>query len=106
MSGDVLVWFILLLLILFFDGTVIHLHKINKMPLWISGIIMAILVPVLGFSIGAILLKISRVVDPSGSHEGSAFAAAFIALFLLVNALVFFVSGLIIKSVSYLKSKS
>lgn len=85
MSGDVLVWFILLLLILFFDGAVIHLHKINKMPLWISGIIMAILVPVLGFSIGAIFLKISRVVDPSGTHEGS---------------------GLIIKSVSYLKSKS
>ncbi|WP_075618620.1 hypothetical protein [Paenisporosarcina indica] len=105
MSGDGLVWLILLLLILLFDGTAIYLHKNNKMPLWISGIIMAVLVPILGFTIGAVFLKISRVVDPSDTHEGSAFAAAFIALVLLANALVFFISGIIIKIVRFFKSK-
>lgn len=66
---------------------------------------MALLVPIIGFTIGAIFLKISRVVDPSGTHEGSAFAAAFIVLVLLANALVFFISGIIIKIVSFFKSK-
>jgi hypothetical protein len=94
-----------MLLILLFDGTAIYLHKNNKISLWISGIIMALLVPIIGFTIAAIFLKISRVVDPSGTHEGSAFAAAFIVLVLLANALVFFISGIIIKIVSFFKSK-
>ena len=105
MSGDGFIWLILLLLILIFDGTAIYLHKNNKMPLWLSGIIMGILVPILGFTIGAIFLKIDRVVDPTGTHEGSAFAAAFIALVLLVNAIVFFVTGVFIKIISVLKAK-
>jgi hypothetical protein len=105
MNGDGLVWFILLLLILIFDGTAIYLHKNNKMPLWLSGIIMAVIVPIFGFTLGAIFLRISRVVDPSGTHEGSAFAAAFIALTLLANALIFFISGIIIKILSFFRSK-
>ncbi|WP_411747408.1 inner-membrane translocator, partial [Psychrobacillus psychrotolerans] len=85
-----------MLLILLFDGTAIHLHKNNKLSLWISGIIMVLLVPIIGFTVGAIFLKISRVVDPTDTHEGSAFAAAFIAMVLLANALVFFITGIVL----------
>ncbi|MEK5215874.1 ABC transporter permease [Psychrobacillus sp. FSL H8-0487] len=105
MSGDGLVWLILLLLILLFDGTAIHLHKNNKLSLWISGIIMVLLVPIIGFTVGAIFLKISRVVDPTDTHEGSAFAAAFIAMVLLANALIFFITGIVLIIVRYFKTK-
>ncbi|SFP98543.1 hypothetical protein SAMN05421670_0536 [Psychrobacillus psychrotolerans] len=105
MSGDGLVWLILLLLILLFDGTAIHLHKNNKLSLWISGIIMVLLVPIIGFTVGAIFLKISRVVDPTDTHEGSAFAAAFIAMVLLANALIFFITGIVLIIVRFFKTK-
>jgi len=105
LSGDGLVWLILLLLILLFDGTAIHLHKNNKLSLWISGIIMVLLVPIIGFTVGAIFLKISRVVDPTDTHEGSAFAAAFIAMVLLANALVFFITGIVLIIVRFFKTK-
>ncbi|MFZ0576428.1 MAG: ABC transporter permease [Psychrobacillus psychrotolerans] len=105
MSGDGIVWLILLLLILLFDGTAIHLHKNNKLSLWISGIIMVLLVPIIGFTVGAIFLKISRVVDPTDTHEGSAFAAAFIAMVLLANALIFFITGIVLIIVRFFKTK-
>ncbi|HWI48226.1 MAG TPA: ABC transporter permease [Rummeliibacillus sp.] len=105
MSGDGLVWIILLLLLMLFDGTAIYLHKNNKLPLWLSGIIMGILTPILGFIIGALFLKLEEVVNPTSTREGAAFAAAFIVLVLMANSIVFFIVGIILKIINYFKAK-
>ncbi|RDW14943.1 inner-membrane translocator [Oceanobacillus chungangensis] len=103
--GDSLVWFILLVLIFLFDGTAIYLQKNNKIPLWLSGIVMGIFVPIIFFALVNIFLQLSRVFDPTGTHEGAGFGAAFIALVLLANAIVFFIIGITLKIISFFKSK-
>ncbi len=50
-------------------------------------------------------LHYSRTFNPTSTHEGAGYAAASIGIVLLVNAIVLFIIGLIIKIVNYSKSK-
>lgn len=66
---------------------------------------MGIFVPIIFFTLVNILLKLSEVFDPTGTHEGAGFAAAFIALVLMANAIIFFIIGITLKIISLFQSK-
>ncbi|WP_188207251.1 inner-membrane translocator [Alkalibacillus aidingensis] len=103
--GDVIIWLTLLLLIVLFNGTASYLHKNGKLSLWISGIIMGLLVPVIGILLSNLFLGISRMFYPDSTHEGSGFAAAFIVLVLLANAVLLLIIGIGIKIRTYVINK-
>ncbi|WP_138419706.1 inner-membrane translocator [Aquibacillus sediminis] len=100
-----MILFIFLALILLLDGAAIYFHSTGKIALWLSGIVMGVLAPILGYSLGFVFLQLSRTFDPTSTHEGAGYAGAFIVLGLLANAMIFFIIGIIIKIVHYFKSK-
>ncbi|WP_026672999.1 hypothetical protein [Alkalihalobacterium bogoriense] len=100
-----MILFILVALILIFDGIAIHFHKTGKMAFWLSGILMGFLAPIVGFSLGYLFLQLSRTFDSTSTHEGAGYAGAFIFLGLLANAIVFFFIGIIIKIFNKHKSE-
>jgi hypothetical protein len=103
-DGDGLVWLIILILLLLFNGTAIYLNKINKLHFIWSGIIISILSPILAYLIGAIFVKMNH--NMGGTGEGGAFAAAFIGLIIVGNGILYFLIGLILKISNYIKKSS
>ncbi|MEC5186627.1 hypothetical protein GGQ77_000358 [Geobacillus thermodenitrificans] len=66
----------------------------NKMPLWLSGLIICIFGPVLALIIGTTLVKYNH--SQGGTSEGAGYAAAFIGLMII---------GIISKINHFLKEK-
>ena len=77
------------LIILFFV-----LFRKGKLNLMVSGIIMMVLAPVIGFSSGASLLHFYDW-NSGGSGEGTGYGRAFLGLITLANGILILVIGVI-----------
>lgn len=107
MSGDSIVWLIIILSILICDGIAVYLYRKKRFPLWVSAIIIALLVPVIVFSfvvLGIDYFKRTNT-DPYNTGEGIAFAGGFIAIVLAFNAIVMFVIGVILSIYTFIKKR-
>ena len=108
MGGDSLVWLVIILSILIFDGIAVYLYRVKKFPIWASAIIIALLVPVIVYSfvsLGIDYFKRTNT-DPDDTGEGIAFAGGFIAIVLAFNAIVIFVIGVILNIYTFIKKKN
>lgn len=107
MSGDSIVWLIIILSILICDGIALYLYRKKRFPLWVSAIIIALLVPMIVYSfvvLGIDYFKRTNK-DPDNTGEGIAFAGGFIAIVLAFNAIVMFVIGVILNIYTFIKKK-
>ncbi|KGP74618.1 hypothetical protein [Pontibacillus yanchengensis] len=98
-----MIWFLLIALIFLSDWLAIHLHKTDKVHLWLSSIGMIFSAPLIGFLLGFVFLQFSRIFDPTSTHEGAGYGGVFIMFGLLANAIVFLIAGLIVKINRYYK---
>ncbi|UOQ44892.1 inner-membrane translocator [Halobacillus salinarum] len=85
---DVLVWLFLALVLIPANIYAIKWHRSGNFPLMVSGIFLAIVGVVLGFTVGGIL------VGPANSGQGGAIAGAFVGLVIVGNGLLYFIIGL------------
>jgi hypothetical protein len=92
MEGLILVFFILILILL--NVVFFILFKKGKLNLMLSGIIMMILAPVIGFSSGALFLHFYDW-SSGGTGEGAGYGGAFLGLITLVNGFLILVIGII-----------
>ncbi|KAB7663007.1 ABC transporter permease [Bacillus sp. B1-b2] len=102
MSGDGLIWLILLSVLLISNVAAIKLYKKNKLPLWLGGVGISILGPVIGFLSGSIFVKMAHNAGDTG--EGAALGAAFIGLVILGNGIIVFLIGIILAIVKFTRS--
>lgn len=107
MGGDSIVWLVIILSLLICDGIAVYLYRKKRIPLWVSAIIIALLVPVIVYSFVALGIDyFNRTnTDPDNTGEGIAFAGGFIAIVLAFNAIVMFVIGVILNIYTFIKKK-
>ena len=107
MNGDAIVWIVLLLSIVVCDYLAAYLYKKKKIPIWVSAIGMALLVPVIVGSFVYFGDSYNKYVglEPGDTGEGVAFAGGFIALILGLHAIIVFVIGVIFNIYTFVKSK-
>ena len=107
MNGDAIVWMIIILSIVICDGLAVYLYKKRKIPIWLSAIGMAILVPVIVWSFVSIGIEYNNTVglEPGDTGEGVAFAGGFIAVILGFNAILVFGLGIIVNMYTFIKYK-
>ncbi|WP_010676753.1 hypothetical protein [Bacillus timonensis] len=86
--------FLFILLIISLTITFIVLFKKRKVSLIVSGVIMMILAPIVGFSSGALFLHFYDW-DSGGTGEGAGFGGAFLGLITLGIGIVIFIIGII-----------
>ncbi|MDP4551415.1 inner-membrane translocator [Alkalihalobacillus macyae] len=87
---DVLMYLFLAALLIPANIFMIKWHRSGILPLWASGILLAILGVGLGFVVGGIL------VGPGNAGQGGSLMAAFVGLITVANGLIHFLIGLII----------
>ena len=107
MGGDSIVWLVIILSLLICDGIAVYLYRKKRIPLWVSAIIIALLVPVIVYSfvsLGIDYFKRTNT-DPDNTGEGIAFAGGFIAIVLAFNAIVMFVIGVILNIYTFIIKK-
>lgn len=104
MSGDGLIWLVLLLSLVILNYLAISLNKRNKMPFWLSGIIIGILGPVIAFISGSIFVNLEH--NSGGTGEGAGFGAAFIGLIIVANGIIYLVIGIVSKIKNSLTKKN
>lgn len=104
MNGDTIVWFTLILTIIICDWLAIHLYQTKKIPLWVSAIGMALLVPVIVGSFMFLMLKLIEN-DPTDDGTGVAFAGGFMVLFLAAHAILIFIIGVIVNIFTFVRNK-
>ncbi|THE13015.1 inner-membrane translocator [Bacillus timonensis] len=92
MEGLILALFILILISL--NVAFLTLFKKGKLNLMVSGIIMTILAPVIGFSSGALFLHFYDW-SSGGTGEGAGYGGAFLGLITLVNGILILMIGII-----------
>ena len=92
MEGLILTLFILILISL--NVVFFILFKKGKLNLMVSGIIMMILAPVMGFSSGALFLHFYDW-SSGGTGEGAGYGGAFLGLITLANGVLILVIGII-----------
>ena len=97
MNGDGIVWVIC-------DVLAIYLYRKMKVPLWVSAIGMALLVPII---VGCFIYLALNFVNfgPDDTKEGVAFAGGFLAVFLVLHAIIMFVIGIIFNIYTFVKNK-
>ena len=107
MGGDSIVWLVIILSLLICDGIAVYLYRKKRIPLWVSAIIIALLVPVIVYSFVALGIDyFNRTnTDPDNTGEGIAFAGGFIAIVLAFNAIIMFVIGVILNIYTFTKKK-
>ncbi|MFG6117239.1 inner-membrane translocator [Halobacillus sp. MO56] len=86
---DVLMYLFLAALLIPSNIFIIKWNRSGNFPLWVSGILLAILGVVLGFAVGGIL------VGPGNAGQGGSIMAAFIGLVTVANGLIHFFIGLV-----------
>jgi hypothetical protein len=92
MEGLILVVFIFILISL--NVAFFTLFKKGKLNPIISGIIMMVLAPVIGFSSGSLFLHFYDW-NSGGTGEGAGYGGAFLGLITFANGILIFVFGLI-----------
>ncbi|MEK4093061.1 ABC transporter permease [Viridibacillus sp. FSL H8-0110] len=100
---DALIYTVLLLILLILNASAIYMYKNDKLDLWLSGIIIGILGPVFAFLIGAIFVKYEH--SQGATAEGAQIAAAFIGLIIVANGIIYFIVGITLKLIGFLKYK-
>ncbi|WP_409271628.1 inner-membrane translocator [Neobacillus sp. SCS-31] len=91
--------FILILL----NVTFFIFFKKGKLNLYVSGTIMMILAPVIGFSSGALLLHYYDW-SSGGTGEGAGYGGAFLGLLTLANGILILIIGFIRSIILYIKT--
>jgi len=89
-----LILLLIILLIVSLNVMAFHFYKNGKMNLVLSGIIVMILAPVLGFISGASFLHFYDW-SSGGTGEGAGFGGAFIGLITLANGILITVIGML-----------
>ena len=92
MEGLILGLFILILISL--NVVLFTFFKKGKLNLMVSGFIMMVLSPVIGFSSGALFLHFYDW-NSGGTGEGAGYGGAFLGLITLANGVLLFVIGII-----------
>lgn len=92
MEGLILGLFILILISL--NVVLFTFLKKGKLNLMVSGSIMMVLSPVIGFSSGALFLHFYDW-NSGGTGEGAGYGGAFLGLITLANGVLLFVIGII-----------
>ena len=92
MEGLILTLFILILISL--NVFFFILFKKRKLNLMVSGIILMILAPVMGFSSGALFLHFYDW-SSGGTGEGAGYGGAFLGLITLANGFLILVIGIL-----------
>ena len=95
------------LIILYFvvsNGLALYLYRKKKIQLWISAIVMALLVPVIAYSIISLEIYYSNKNTVDGYSDAS-FGGGTIAIILALNAIVMFVIGVILNIYTFIKKK-
>ncbi len=106
MNGDSIVWIVLLLSLVICDGLAVYLYQKRKIPLWVSSIVMALLVPVIVYCFIAFgIYHANKNFDPDDTREGIAFAGGFMVLVLALNAIIMFVIGVVLNVYTFIKNK-
>ena len=110
MNGDAFVWMILILPIVICDGLAIYLYRKWKIPIWLSAIGMALLVPVIFYSFisyGMWYMERYEKIHgyQGGDGTGVAFAGGFLAVTLGLHAIIVFVIGVIFNIYTFIKNK-
>ncbi|MGJ7909925.1 ABC transporter permease [Neobacillus sp. LXY-1] len=103
MSGDGLVWMILLLALLFLNFMAISSYnKKNTSFLW-SGLLICIMGPVIGFISSSIFVDFHH--SEGGTGEGGAIGAAFLGLIILGNGMIYLIVGIIMMITQFFKKE-
>ncbi|MFS0824341.1 inner-membrane translocator [Bacillus sp. 1P02SD] len=92
MENLILILFVLILISL--NVFFFILFKKGKINLMVSGIIMIILAPVMGFSSGALFLHFYDW-SSGGTGEGAGYGGAFLGLITMANGILILVVGII-----------
>ncbi|MGD6778139.1 ABC transporter permease [Sutcliffiella horikoshii] len=104
MSGDGVVWSVLLLSLIVLNFLAINLYKKGKMSLWGSGLIIGLLGPIIAFISGFVFVKIEH--SMGGSGVGAAFGAAFIGIVIAGNGIVYIIIGIISVIKNFIKQRN
>lgn len=92
MEADSYILLGLFIVIILLDSLAIVAYKKFRMPLWLSGIIIGILGPIIS------MVSMSFFLDTggeAGSNEGVAIVGGFIALVIIANGLIMLIIGMI-----------
>ncbi|RDB34385.1 ABC transporter permease [Exiguobacterium sp. RIT594] len=103
MSGDGLVWSVLISILIVLNLSAVLLYRKGKMPLWGSGLIIGILGPIIALISGSIFLKIDH--SMGGEGFGAAFSAAFIGFVIVGNGILYLIVGLLIVITKFIRKR-
>ncbi len=103
MSGDGLVWSVLISILIVLNLSAVLLYRKGKMPLWGSGLIIGILGPIIALISGSIFLKIDH--SMGGEGFGAAFSAAFIGFVIVGNGILYLIVGLVIVITNFIRKR-
>ncbi|WP_214769574.1 MULTISPECIES: ABC transporter permease [unclassified Exiguobacterium] len=103
MSGDGLLWSVLLPSLIALNVSAILLYKKGKMPLWGSGLLIVILGPIIALITGSVFLKIDH--STGGYGFGAAYAAAFIGFVIVGNGILYLIIGLVLGIKNFIKRR-
>jgi len=103
MSGDGLVWSVLISILIVLNLSAVLLYRKDKMPLWGSGLIIGILGPITALISGSIFLKIDH--SMGGDGFGAAFSAAFIGFVIVGNGILYLIVGLAIVITNFIRKR-
>lgn len=107
MNGDAIVWMVILVSIVICDGLALYLYQKRKTPLWVSALVMALLVPVIVYIFVTLGINYANknFENEDDIWQGIAFAGGFIAIVLAFNAIIIFVTGVILNIYTFIKRK-
>ncbi|WP_409299022.1 ABC transporter permease [Peribacillus sp. SCS-26] len=104
MDGDALVWLVLLSCLLILNTVALFLNKKNKMPLWLAGIVISLLGPLIASMTGSFFIDLDH--KSGGTGEGAAYGAAFIGIIIIANGMAYLITGMIVKGTGLVSTKN
>ena len=103
MSGDGLVWSVLISSLIVLNLSAVLLYRKGKMPLWGSGLIIGVLGPIIALISGSIFLNIDH--SMGGEGFGAAYSAAFIGFVIVGNGILYLIVGLAIVITNFIRKR-
>ncbi|MFD1739676.1 inner-membrane translocator [Bacillus salitolerans] len=101
---DSLIILLFILMIIALNVATFVLVKKNKLNIMLSGLIIIVLAPVIGFSSGALLYQ-TYDFSSGGTGEGAGYGGAFLGLITIGNGLLIFLIGFIRWIIKFLTPK-
>ncbi|MGN7478772.1 hypothetical protein ACTHOQ_13040 [Solibacillus silvestris] len=96
----------IILSIVICDGAAVFLYRKKRFPLWGSAIIIALLAPVISYSFVAIGISNGQPnLEPDDTGEGIGYAGGFMLLVLAFNAIIMFITGVVLNIYTFIKRK-